>query len=52
MHQLIFNSSNEKAYQAGFEIGQFIADNLFLIIALILGLVVAIIMRKSIKAKP
>jgi len=52
LNSLILQSQGGKAYQFGFEIGSFIGDNLFLIAGLIIGLIVAIVMRKNLKAKP
>jgi len=45
-------SNGDKAYQMGYDFGSFIGDNLFLITGLIIGLIVAIVMRKNLNVKP
>jgi len=52
INSLILQSQEDKAYQFGYEIGNFIGDNLFLIAGLLIGLIVAIVMRKNLKVKP
>lgn len=44
--------NNGSAYQVIYNIGNFLGENLFLILGLLLGLVVVIIMRKTLNAKP
>ena len=39
-------------YLLGYDIGSFIADNIYLIAGLLVGVIVAIVMRKTLKTKP
>lgn len=52
MHYILQISNGDKAYNLGSGVGSFIADNLFLIIGLIIGIIAAIVMRKTLNAKP
>ncbi|WP_158308634.1 hypothetical protein [Christiangramia forsetii] len=45
-------SQGDKAYQFGYDIGSFVGDNIYLIAGLLIGLIVAIVMRKNLKVKP
>ena len=40
------------AYEMGYNFTDFILDNVYLIVGLILGIIVAVVMRKNLKIKP
>jgi len=52
MLQFLKISNGDRAYQMGYDLSSFIGDNLFLILGLIIGIIVAIVMRKNLKVKP
>ena len=52
MLQFLKISNGDRAYQMGYDLRSFIGDNLFLILGLIIGIIVAIVMRKNLKVKP
>jgi len=43
---------NQKAYEIGLDLGTFLAENIYLLIALVIGLIAAIIMWKYVKNTP
>lgn len=45
-------SKVNKTKQASEDLGTFLAENIYLIIGLIIGIVVVILMRKTFKTKP
>lgn len=52
LHSLILTAKSEKAYNIGYQIGNFIGENIFLLAGLLIGLITLIIMRKTLKTKP
>ncbi len=49
---IMLQNSKSQAYELGHNIGSFIGENIYLLIALIVGMVAAIVMRKNLKEKP
>ena len=45
-------NKGDKVFQAGYDLGTFLTENIYLIIGLIIGIVVVILMRKTFKIKP
>ncbi len=49
---IMMQTSKSQAYEIGHNLGSFIGENIFLLIALIVGMVAVIVMRKNLKEKP
>ncbi|WP_166435196.1 hypothetical protein [Christiangramia sabulilitoris] len=49
---LFLATQNTEAYEFGYSIGNFIGENIYLMAGLLIGIIVAVIMRKNLKAKP
>lgn len=52
MFYLLTINKNEQAYLFGPDVGIFLAENIYLIAGLIIGVIVAVVMRKTLKTKP
>ena len=52
LKSLFIDTKGDEAYNMGYDIGTFIGDNIFLITGLLIGIIVAILMRKNLNAKP
>ena len=49
---LFIDTNGGETQNLGNDIGSFIGDNIFLIAGLLIGIIVAILMRKNLNAKP
>lgn len=52
MFYLLQINKKDPGYLLGYDIGSFITDNIYLIAGLLIGIIVAIVMRKTLKTKP
>ena len=52
LKSLVIDVNGGEIQKLGYDIGSFIGDNIFLIAGLLIGIIVAIVMRKNLKAKP